>query len=223
MLKFTKKLFGGGIASPALPDDVAQALDLWRNMPAAPRDGAHFHTRYVALDVATAGLQAEDDALLGIAGVGIVRGGLVLPDDAFALDLPSEEPLAADQNARQLMAVLQFSNKAPLVTYQAPFVGGFLEKALADGLGVNFQPEWIDLAWLLPDLFSEKIDEQVSMDVWLGAFGIEIPGRRDALSDALAMARLFQVALPRAVERGADTPGKLVDIAKARRWLRNSG
>ena len=38
--------------------------------------------------------------------------------------------------------------------------------------------------------------------------------------NALALARLLQVALPRASERGADTPAKIIEISKARRFLR---
>lgn len=217
MFAFTKRLFGGE-AGPELPADIAQRLAQWRKLPQTNRDGAHFYTRYVAVDVATAGLDATKDAILGIAGVGIIHGGVMVPDDAFAADLGSSgDP---SDHLQPLAAFLDYTGKCPLVTYQAPFVEGFLSKAMVSQLGVHFQPEWIDLAWLLPDLFSEIIVDQVPMDAWLEAFAIEIPGRRDALSDALAMARLLQVALPRAVARGADSPGKLADIAKARRHLR---
>lgn len=220
-----KQFFFGGAQRPrsALSEDVRAALESWRLQPGADLDQPHYHARYVVADVATAGLDSERDALLGIAGLGLGRGGIILPGDAFALDFPAAEAVDPDLLDRQLMAFLLFAGRGPLVTYQVPFVGAFLERLFEDRFGLHFQPEWIDLAWLLPDLFKERIDGLVPMDAWLESFGIEVPGRRDALADSIAIARLLQVALPRAAERGADTPGKLIDIGRARRWLRPSG
>lgn len=224
MIKLKKFLFGNSDKPIAgLSDDVRTALEVWRRQAGAPLDQPHFHTRYVVVDVATAGLDSERDAVLGLAGLGLERGGIMAPDDAFALDLSTTDPLQSGLLDRQIMAFLQFAGQGPLVTYQAPFVGAFLGRLLAERFGLDFEPDWIDLAWLLPDLFKEKIDSLVPMDAWLAAFGIEVPGRRDALADSVAIARLLQVALSRAVQRGADTPGKLLDISRARRWLRPSG
>lgn len=224
MRRLKQLIFGGADRSRAtLSKDVRAALESWRLQPGAALDQPHFHTRYVVADVATAGLDSERDALLGIAGLGLGRGGVIVPVDAFALDFPASEAVEPELLDRQLIAFLQFVGRGPLVTYQAPFVGAFLERLFEGRFGLHFQPEWIDLAWLLPDLFKERIDGLVPMDAWLEAFGIEVPGRRDALADSVAIARLLQVALPRAAERGADTPGKLIDIGRARRWLRPSG
>lgn len=224
MRRLKQLIFGGsGNTRASLSGDVRAALESWRLQPGADLDQPHFHTRYVVVDVATAGLDSDRDAVLGVAGLGLGRGGIILPDDAFALDLPTTEAVDAELLDRQLTAFLLFAGRGPLVTYQVPFVGAFLERLFEERFGIHFQPEWIDLAWLLPDLFKEKIDGLVPMDAWLEAFGIEVPGRRDALADSVAIARLLQVALPRAAERGADTPGKLIDIGRARRWLRPSG
>ncbi|MGE5490842.1 MAG: hypothetical protein ACM31P_06125 [Actinomycetota bacterium] len=224
MRRLKQLIFGGsGNARASLSGDVRAALESWRLQPGADLDQPHFHTRYVVVDVATAGLDSERDAVLGVAGLGLGRGGIILPDDAFALDLPTSGEGDPELLDRQLTAFLLFAGRGPLVTYQVPFVGAFLERLFEERFGIHFQPEWIDLAWLLPDLFKEKIDGLVPMDAWLEAFGIEVPGRRDALADSVAIARLLQVALPRAAERGADTPGKLIDIGRARRWLRPSG
>lgn len=220
MGRLTRLLFGrSGGAAVDLPEDVAAALKAWQERPAADLSSNHFQCRYVAVDVATSGLTAGEDFLLSIAGVGMTRGGVISPDDAFSFDLPKEPGPDLD---RRLMAFLQFCDKAPLVTYQAPFVGAFLEQAFQERLGVSFKVEWIDLAWLLQDLFKERFDAMVKLDDWLGSFGIEVPGRRDALADAVALARLFQACLARGKGRGADTPGKLMDIARARRFLRQS-
>lgn len=220
-----KNLFFGGAGRPRndLAGDVRAALEAWRQTPGIDLDQPHYHTRYVVADVATAGLDSERDALLGIAGLGLGRGGIILPQDAFALDFPTAETADPDLLDRQLVAFLAFAGRGPLVTYQVPFVGAFLERLFEERFDLRFQPQWIDLAWLLPDLFKERIDGLVPLDAWLETFGIEVPGRRDALADSVAIARLLQVALPRAAERGADTPGKLMDIGRARRWLRPSG
>lgn len=220
MHKLKKLLFGGSDkAGTGLPEHVRAALDSWRQQAAADLDRPHYLTRYVVVDVATAGLDSERDAVIGIAGLGLGKGGLIMPGDAFALDPAAE----AEELNCQMAAFLHFIGRSPLVTYQVPFVGAFLERLFTERFGLHFQPGWIDLAWLLPDLFKDKIDTLVPMDAWLDLFGIEVPGRRDALADSVALARLLQVALPRAMARGADTPGKLIDIGRARRWLRPSG
>lgn len=210
----------GSRKTVALPDDLAAALAAWRESPAASMDDPHFRTRYVVVDVATSGLEAGRDELRSLAGVGLGQG-VIDPDDAWVADLGEVgDPFAV---ARSLLAFLRFCGKRPVVTFQAPFVQTFLEKAFADHLGLDYQPEWIDLAWILPDLFGEHAGDQVKLDTWLAAFSIVVPGRQDALSDAVAVARLLQVCLPRARQRGIETPRKLIDTAKARRWLRHSG
>jgi DNA polymerase-3 subunit epsilon len=222
--KLRKILFGGsGKPVAGLAEDVRDSLEAWRVQSGTDLGQPHYQIRYAVVDVATSGLRVEQDKLLGIAGVGLERGALIVPDDAFALDLDLAGEADGAMLDRQLAAFLRFVGQAPLVTYQAPFVGAFLERLFEERFGLHFQPDWIDLAWLLPDLFKERIDGLVPMDAWLETFGIEVPGRRDPLADSVALARLLQLALVRAVERGADTPGKLLDIGRARRWLRHSG
>lgn len=222
MQKLKKLLFGADTPDRNLPSDVRSALQAWLALPGPNLDQVHFHTRYVVVDVATSGLNVEEDRLLGIAGLVLERGGAIVPDQAFAFDLASTGE-DGDVLDRRLTAFLRLVGHAPLVTYQAPFVGAFLKRLFEERLGLHFQPDWIDLAWLLPDLFKERMDGLVPMDAWLETFAIQVPGRRDPLADSVALARLLQLALPRAAERGADTPGKLIDIGRARRWLRHSG
>jgi len=218
-----KKLLFGGAASPTdLAPEVREALAAWRAQPAAALDEVHFHTRYVVLDIAAAGLNVEEDSLQGIAAIGLGRGGIVLPADVLAIDLATGGEDDAAAFDRQLMALLQFTAKCPLVSYRVPFVATFLQRAFRERLGLDFQPVWIDLAWLLADLFKEINDTVGPRDVWLEAFHVQGSAGRDPVTNALALARLLQVALPRAAERGMDTPGKLMDAAQARRFLRQS-
>lgn len=221
MQRLKKFLFGGsGKLRDGLPDDVRAAVEAWREQPEPDLGVPHYQVRYAVVDVATSGLQVEHDKLLGIAGVGLQRAAVIAPDDAFALDLGDDAADGAIE--RSLAAFLHYAGQGPLVTYQAPFVGAFLRRLFEARFGLRYEPDWIDLAWLLPDLFNERIDSLVPMDAWLESFGIEVPGRRDALADSVALARLLQLALVRAIERGADTPAKLLDIGRARRWLRHN-
>jgi len=109
------------------------------------------------------------------------------------------------------------------VTYHVPYVGGFLQRAYKERLGINFQPRWVDLAWLLPSMFEEKSQSLQSLDHWLELFGLGgEAGRRDAMENNLLLARLFQMLLVRANGKGIDTARKLVDESRASSFLRRT-
>ncbi|MGE5470965.1 MAG: hypothetical protein ACM3X0_09240 [Bacteroidota bacterium] len=221
MFGLGKLLFKGG--SPAhLPDDVRAAIEVWRKTAGPKLDDAHFHIRYVVIDIVSSGLKPESDELLGIAAAGIEGAGIVLPDDACFLDFSG---LAGDDPAidRRLLAFLQYIAKAPLVTYHVPYVGGFLQRVYKERLGINFQPQWVDLAWLLPSLFEEKSHSLLPLDHWLDLFGLGgESGRRDAMENTLLLARLFQMLLVRANGKGIDTAARLVDESRASSFLRRT-
>jgi len=222
-MAFGLKSFGfkARAGSPAnLPDNVRQALESWRASPAPALDEPHFHTRYVVIDVATTGSRAEEDGLLGISAVGL-QAGAVVAADAFALDLSSEESDDAAVDS-QLTAFLTYAAKAPLVTYHAPFVSGFLQPVYRERLAVNFQPQWIDLAWLLPSLFKNKSPTVRPLDDWLEILAIDSGGRRDTMTNTLMLARLFQMLLVRANEQEILTAGKLIEESKSASFLRRN-
>ena len=222
-MAFGLKSFGfkGRAGAPAnLPDSVRQALESWRASPAPALDEPHFHTRYVVIDVATTGPRAEEDGLLGISAVGL-QAGAVVAADAFALDLSSEESDDAAVDS-QLTAFLTYAAKAPLVTYHAPFVSGFLQPVYRERLAVNFQPQWIDLAWLLPSLFKNKSPTVRPLDDWLEILAIDSGGRRDTMTNTLMLARLFQMLLVRANEQEILTAGKLIEESKSASFLRRN-
>ena len=213
--------FKGRAGAPAdLPENVRQALESWRASPAPALDEPHFHTRYVVIDVATTGSRAEEDGLLGISAVGL-QAGAVVAADAFALDLSSEESDDAAVDS-QLTAFLTYAAKAPLVTYHAPFVSGFLQPVYRERLAVNFQPQWIDLAWLLPSLFKNKSPTVRPLDDWLEILAIDSGGRRDTMTNTLMLARLFQMLLVRANEQEILTAGKLIEESKSASFLRRN-
>jgi DNA polymerase-3 subunit epsilon len=222
-MAFGLKNFGfkGRAGAPEnLSENVRQALESWRASPAPALDAPHFHTRYVVIDVATTGQRAEEDGLLGISAVGL-QAGAVVAADAFALDLSSEESDEAAVDS-QLMAFLAYAAKAPLVTYHAPFVNGFLQRVFRERLAVDFQPQWIDLAWLLPSLFKDKSPTPRPLDEWLELLAIDSGGRRDTMTNTLMLARLFQMLLVRANDQEILNAGKLIEESKSASFLRRT-
>jgi DNA polymerase-3 subunit epsilon len=151
-----------------------------------------------------------------------VRQSTILPDDAFFIDFAQAN---GDDSAldRQLMAFLQFAAKGPLVTYHVPYVGGFLQRALKERLGVDFQPQWVDLAWLLPAMFSDRGSSIMPLDHWIEVFGLDAGnGRRNAMENTLMLARIFQMLLVRAVGKEVDTAAQLLDESRASSFLRRN-
>ena len=209
MLALKKFLFKGGSAAH-LPDDLRAALDAWREQPAPVLEEAHFHTRYIVLDISSSGLNPASDKLLSIAA-SAVQQATILPADAVFIDCAG---LASDAAAvdRKLMAFLQYVAKAPIVTYHIPYVGGFLQRTFKERLGIDFQPQWVDLAWLLPSLFEEKERNVMPLDYWIETFGLDSGGgRRSAMENTLILARIFQMLLVRANGKDIDTAAQLIE------------
>lgn len=230
MLNLKKFLFKD--ATPAhLPADVRAALEAWRAMPAPALDEVHFHTRYVVVEITSSGNKLDSDELLSIAASS-VRQSTILPDDAFFADLAGQgddaaamtmETTAGPRLDRQLIAFLQFAGKCPLVTYNVPYVGGFLQRVYKERLGVDFQPQWIDLAWLLPAMFSDRGSSIMPLDHWIEVFGFDAGnGRRSAMENTLMLARIFQMLLVRAVGKQIDTAAQLLDESRASTFLRRT-
>ncbi|MBL0352095.1 MAG: hypothetical protein WBJ68_00785 [Candidatus Dechloromonas phosphoritropha] len=220
--KLSKLLGKGGTRSPEkLPADVRKELEAWRASPSPELDEWHYHVRYVVVDIATSG-PAPGGALLGISAVG-VQGGAIIPADAFTFDLVAGD-IDADAVDRQLMAFLAYTAKVPLVTFHSPFVSNFVKPALQNRLGVNFQPHWVDLAWMLPSLYPDKSVTLLPLDDWLERLGIhgQGSGRRDTMTNALMLARLFQMVLVRAIGKEILTAEKLIEESQATVFLRRN-
>lgn len=220
MLGLKKLLFRGGAPS-GLSEDVKASLDAWRSSHAPALEELHFHTRYLVVDIVSSGLDPEKDQLLAIAASSIWQGA-IQPDDTFYVDFSTLDGEGAAVD-RQLMAFLLFAAKAPMVTYHVPYVGGFLQRAYKERLGLDFQPQWVDMAWLMPSMFEDKGHTVMPLDQWLEIFGMGGgEGRRDAMANTLLLGRLFQMLLVRAVGKQIDTAARLVDESRASSFLRRT-
>lgn len=233
------KLFGGGQQQEiALTPTQRQAVAEWRNLPLPDLSLPHMQSRYVVVDVETSGLHMKKDKLISIGAVAVVDGAIDI-NDAFEVVLRQEAASAnenilihgIDGSAQRegmappdaLIAFLGYLGKAPLVAYHAVFDQTMIERAMAEFLGIKLGQTWIDLAWVMPDLFRDHVDRQLALDDWLHLFDIENIQRHNALSDAYATAKLLQVAMACGKQRGVDSPNSFVEIEKARRWNRRGG
>ena len=235
-MNWLSRLFGAEVEQElVLTPARQQAIADWKNVPAPDAGRSHFLSRYVVVDVETSGLNMKDDKLISIGAVAVVNG-LIDSGDAFEVVLRQDE-VSTNANILihgiggsaqsdgidppdALIAFLLYLGKSHLVAYHALFDRTMIEGAMRRYLGIKFDQKWIDLAWVMPDLFRDRINEQVDLDDWLRLFGIENIQRHNAVSDAYATAKLLQVAIARGGQRNAETPASFVDIEKSRRWMR---
>ncbi|TXG86483.1 MAG: 3'-5' exonuclease [Rhodocyclaceae bacterium] len=237
-MKWLKDLFGK--ASSAVPLTAAQeeALAAWQKRPAEDMSRSHFRTRYIVVDVESSGLNMVRDSLISIGAVAVCEG-VIDANDAFEVVLRQDE-VSSHENilihgiggsaqregvepADALLAFLDYVGRAPLVAYHAEFDQAMIGRALRELLGKDLDLPWIDLAWVMPELFRELIDGQVVLDEWLQRFDIENILRHNAVSDAYATAKLLLIAQARAVTQGKDSAAVFMDIERARRWVRRGG
>lgn len=230
-------LFGGG-RSAALSPAMQQRLRRWRRLTEPDFRRRHGETRYVVVDVELTGPDLRRDTLIAIGALAVVEG-CIAPADAFAVTLRQEMASnagnilihgigagaqhAGTEPAEALLAFLEYVGKAPLIAYHAFLDKAMIERAISTNLGFSWRGPWIDLAWVLPELFSEKIDRKATLDEWLAVFAIETIQRHNALSDAFATAKLLQIALRHAALAGAWTAQQLEELELHRRrrfgWL----
>ena len=221
----------------AVPEHRA-ALAAWQALPEAALELPHARQRYVVVDVETSGLDMKRDRLIAIGAVAVQGGGIDFAD-AFQIVLQQREASSTEnilihgigageqrdgvEPAAALLAFLDFVGKSPLVAYHAFFDEAMLAKAMRAHLGQVPGFFWLDLAWVLPELFPDfRRDGRVALDDWLTYFGIENIQRHNAVSDAYATACLLQIAGARGTARGSDSAAAFARIEKARRWLYES-
>lgn len=239
MTSWLSRLLGGEVQREVpLTGAQQQAIVDWKNLPVPDAGLPHQLCRYIVADVESSGLNMAKDKLISIGAVAVVNG-IIDFNDAFEVVLRQDEVSthanilihgiggSAQRDGmdppQALIAFLQYLGKSPLVAYHALFDQRMIARAMDDYLGLKFDLTWIDLAWVLPDIFRETIAEQVDLDDWLGLFNIENIQRHNAVSDAFATAQLLQVAIARGGQRNAPSPASFMQIEKSRRWMRSAG
>ena len=214
-----------------------QTLEAWRALPKSDLTEPHLATRYVVVDVESSGLDMKRDRLISIGAVAVVSGRLDF-SDAFQVVL-RQDRVSSRENilihgiggsaqseganpAEALLSFLGYIGKSPLVAYHAFFDQSMIDKALIEYLGIELRQTWIDLAWVLPDLFQLRSDGRVALDDWLQRFDIENIVRHNAVSDAFATAQLMQMAISAGSKKGANSAASFLKIEKSRRWMYES-
>jgi DNA polymerase-3 subunit epsilon len=185
--------------------------------------------RWVVIDCETSGLDIARDRLLSVGAVA-VRGERIQLGERFQAFVGQDKPSAVDnilvhgiggdaqcagRPLAEVIAELQaFVGEAVPVAFHAPFDAGILRRH-----GLRLAGDWVDLATLMPSLFSGRAPKKSSLDHWLAEFSIEPRERHDALADALATAELLLVALKELQRHGVDTVEALRRTERDARWL----
>jgi len=208
----------------------------WHELPVADLRRSHYRTRYVVIDVETTACGARADRLLSLGALAVTDGVIDFSD---ALEVHLAEPLADSEHTTiteaqtpaylmppgdALIAFLRFAGKAPLIAFHASWVSRVVESAVAEHLGFALRQPWIDLAWVMSDLFRDGPGSAAeSLDKWLAHFDVESIQRHHVVSDAYAAAMLVQITIARAARKGFVSPSALLELEKARRHLYQSG
>ncbi len=190
-------------------------------------------TRWVVLDCESSGLDPGRDRLLSIGAVALREGRIDLGSEFSVVlrqAIPSEasdilvhgisgsEQLGGVDGAKAMQRFAAYAGDAPLVAFHAPFDRALLARA-SKAAGLRAGNRWLDLAALAPALYPEHSRRCKALDDWLGTFGIDSTGRHEALADAYATARLFQVLLARARGQGVHSYAQVLGTAAAGQWL----
>lgn len=239
-MNWFSRLFSGGAAATKVELTAEQTarLDAWRKLPKPDIARSHFVTRYIVADVEASGLNMVKDRLISIGAVGVTNG-MINAADAFEVIL-RQDIVSTHENilihgiggsaqregvdpVEALLRFLEYAGKAPLVAYHAEFDRRMIAKAMKEFLGVEIEMQWIDLAYIMPELFRDLIDRVVGLDEWMQRFDIENIQRHNAVSDSFATAKLLQVAMTRGSALGRDSAEVFVEIETSRRWLQKRG
>ncbi len=230
------RLFPADTSPVDLTASQRQAVAGWQNLPDADLKRSHYRTRYVVVDVATLADSTRRDRLVAL-GALAVTDGLIDFSQAIELRL-NNSPVASERSVlsgepitaslmsptEALIAFLAFAGKAPLIAFHASYAARVVISAVAEHLGGDLRQPWIDLAWVLSDLFRQGTrDSTESLDTWLAYFGVECLQRHDVVADAYATAKLLQITIAHAARKGFVSPSALLELEKARRHLYQSG
>lgn len=218
----------------ALDAVAARRLADWRARPAPDLTRPLRETRCVVVDVESTGLDLKRDHLIAIGACG-VRDGRIDLADSFEVVL-RQDTVSGKANilihgiggeaqreglepADALLRFLDYLGKSPLVAFHVAFDRGMIDRAIQRHLGFAFKHDWLDLAYVMPELLPRYARKYRALDHWTRHFAIGNYARHSALADALATAQLMLAALPLARAREVDSYDSLRQLEKAQRWM----
>jgi len=205
----------------------------WLRGVLRPRDAPLGAVQWAVLDCETSGLDMNAARLLSIGAVTIAEGRIGIggafeavlrqsvesgADNIVVHGIGGEAQRAGMPGAQALAAFERYAGQAILVAFHAPFDRVVLERAMRESRGAAWRGTWLDLAQLLPALYPPRARTCKSLDDWLGALGVRVELRHDALADAFATGQLLQVALAEAGRQGIVTLRGLLRLAADVRW-----
>jgi DNA polymerase-3 subunit epsilon len=209
-----------------------QLLAAWRQLPAPDMRRSHYRCRYVVVDVETTGINVKTDRLCAIGALAVVDGQIDFKD-AFHLVLepaaPADDP-AGTSGAGGRRTFDRRTDLLPALCRQG--TTACLQRSVCcrdDRTYAGRVPRyrlglpWIDLAWVMPDLFRDVEHTERGLDAWLNHFAIASIRRHHAVSDAYATAQLLQITIASGARKGFTTPASLLELEKARRHMHQSG
>lgn len=221
--------------APAIDKGLEARIARWRSLP---DPSAHTHlgeARFVVLDVETTGLDVHKSELLSVGLVPVDLGGVDLgglteilvrrENNGFNRDnlvvhgiTPTESASGID-SAEALTRVLEHIGKSWLVAFHADFDRAILARAMRRHLGVKLTNPFLDMAWLLPALYTESTGGLQSLDDWLQHFHISAPARHRASGDALVTGELLLMALAEARRKTIPDVKTLMSLARTQSQL----
>lgn len=221
--------------SPGLSATARQRVGEWAWLSRESTKIALGKARIVVVDTETSGLDVKHDTLLSI-GACVIAEGTVAVGESFYRELRQESAsresnilvhgigreaqLAGEAEADALSAFLAFAGKSPMAAFNAPFDYEFLSTAMRRYLGVNFRPEWIDLAELPKAMYPADAADLKTLDEWLARFDIVHHERHNALADAYCTAQLMLVMMGKAELEGYKSLHGLLRAQRNYQWQR---
>lgn len=188
----------------SLDTALRETLTQWHMLPAPDLNKSHFETRYVVVNTEATGANVARDRLLSVAAIAINRELVVSAESLYA----SLEP----DPATALTNLLTFVGNDPVVVFNSAFNRKMLEHAFSQQLGVDPEWTWIDLYWVLGELFPVMPAQGARLAEWMRVFDIETFQRHHALGDAFAVAQLMLAVQSKARGRGIYTPKALSEL-----------
>lgn len=203
-----------------------------RSTPVVPGDQPLSEQAVVVFDLETTGLNTSEDTVLAIGAVTVSGGGIQLgnvfesvlstaaeldPENQLIHGLTRDDLAGGSPPRTGLLDFLSYSTDRIWVAYHASFDRIMLQRATQHWLGVDFDPDPLDLAVLAPMVFPDKGEVNAPLDHWLSVFKLDASVRHNALADAMVTAELLLIVLEQSHKLGYRTWGELERAS--RDWL----